>query len=549
MQVDKSRRQHQAGQIGNLGPRRGQLSADGFDAATGYQYVPTGGAAWTQHASATQKHQSGHADYDTAVTMNEQTIHLSGHVAAEQARRDPYIYLPFSVPPGTRRIDVAYRYSDPVTAPFGMGPGNTVDIGIFDSRGHAFLEGQGFRGWSGSDRPGFFVAEEDATPGYIPGALFPGEWNVMLGLARLEPSGAGYDVTVTLTGRAPVAHGSRPGPASGAQQTATVARAAVARTGEGRWLKGDLHCHTVHSDGLNTVRQIVEHAVSLGLDFLAITDHNTNTHHREMDALKDLPIVLVPGEEVTTYWGHANTWGLREWIEYRCAGEESIASVRDFLRRRDALFSINHAKCVGPPWLFRGWEGFDCMEVWQAPWRFFNWESLEKWDGLLAAGNRVVAVGGSDVHSIPPAEPRHPHGLAEPTTWVYVSEPTEGGVLEAIRAGRTFVTDAPRSPRRLLLFADEDGDGAFEKMMGDEVDDGPVCFRVDITAGRDCRLWIVSDGEPIDIVPVSDDDARIEFTLDMTGRKYVRAELRGYRGRPERGEVVWAITSPIWGKR
>ncbi len=486
--------------------------------------------------------------------MKEQTIQLAGRVTAEQARRDPYIYLPFSVPRGASRIRVAYEYTDPVTAPFGMGPGNTVDIGIFDSRGHSFLEAQGFRGWSGGARSEFFIAEDEATPGYIRGALFPGEWNIMLGMARLEPHGARYEVTVRIEldggsqGWGPDPRGSGfdlPDPA-GAGEPASVARAEVARPGEGRWLKGDLHCHTVHSDGLNTVREIVEHAIELGLDFLAITDHNTNTHHNEMDSLSSLPIVLVPGEEVTTYWGHANTWGLREWVEYRCADEDAMAGVREYLRRRDALFSINHAKCVGPPWLFKGWVGFDCMEVWQAPWRFFNWESLEHWDGLLNRGNRVVAVGGSDVHSIPPAEPRHPHGLAEPTTWVYASEATEGGVLEAIRAGRTFITDSPRAPTRLTLVADEDADGRFEKMIGDEVA-GRVRFRVCVTAGRDRRLWVVADGEPIDIIPIDQDDARVEFTLDMTGRKYVRAELRGYRGRPERGEVVWAMTSPIWG--
>jgi len=477
--------------------------------------------------------------------MKEQTIRLEEHVRAEQARRDPYIYLPFCVPQGARRIHVAYTYTDPVTAPFGMGPGNTVDIGIFDSRGRDFLESQGFRGWSGGARSEFFIAEDDATPGYISGALFPGEWNVMLGLARLEPAGARYEVTVRIDAE----EGGHAGilDPQGAQESGTVARSAVAAPGQGQWLKGDLHCHTVHSDGLNTVREVVDHAVELGLDFLAVTDHNTNTHHPEMDALSGLPIVLIPGEEVTTYWGHANTWGLREWIEYRCANEDAMTGVREYLRRREALFSINHAKCIGPPWLFKGWEGFDCMEVWQAPWRFYNWESLEKWDGLLNRGNRVVAVGGSDVHSIPPAEPRHPHGLAEPTTWVYASEATEGGVLGAIRAGRIFITDSPRAPTHLALYADEDGDGRFEKMMGDNVSGGPVRFRVDVTAGRERRLWIVADGEPVDIVPIEQDDARVEFTLDMRGHRYVRAELRGYRGRPDRGEVVWAMTNPIWG--
>jgi hypothetical protein len=291
------------------------------------------------------------------------------------------------------------------------------------------------------------------------------------------------------------------------------------------------------------VREIVENAVSLGLDFLAVTDHNTTTHHADLEALAGLPIILIPGEEVTTYWGHANTWGLREWVEFRCADEELIKAVQRWVRERGAMLSINHAKCIGPPWLFRGWD-YDCMEVWQAPWRFYNWESLEKWDNQLQAGRRVVAVGGSDVHSVPPAAPRHPHGLAEPTTWVH-AEPSEAGILAAIRAGHAFISDAPRGAH-LSLWADEDGDGKYEKMMGDTVAPKVVRFRVDVIGGMDRRLWVMSEGAPIDIISIDRAETQIEFTLDMSGRRYVRAELRGYRGSPARGEVVWAMTNPVW---
>jgi hypothetical protein len=347
-------------------------------------------------------------------------------------RQHPYFYLPFQVPQGTRRIDVSYGYSDPVTSAFGNGPGNTIDIGLFDSRGHEFIDAPGFRGWSGSSRPEFFVAEHEATPGYIRGALFPGEWNVLLGVDRIEPHGARYEVTIKLTTDDSSTPLASTGEAWRTRESPRPARPEVSKEranyghsvipAPGRWLRGDLHCHTLHSDGANPVEEVVQHAVSLGLDFLAVTDHNTNTHHEELDRLSahpealEGPITLIPGEEVTTYWGHANTWGLREWIEFRCADDESVRKVRDYVLRKDALISVNHPKCVGPPWLFRGWEGFPAMEVWQAPWRFYNWESLERWDALLRSGEHVVAVGGSDAHYVPPAEPRHPHGLAEPTT-------------------------------------------------------------------------------------------------------------------------------------
>ena len=98
-----------------------------------------------------------------------------------------------------------------MTAPFGNGPGNVVDIGIFDSRGHEFPQPEGFRGWSGSSRPEFYIAPDEATPGYIRGPLFPGEWNVMLGVDRVDPEGVRYEVVVTVEqgGRSKEAGGTR----------------------------------------------------------------------------------------------------------------------------------------------------------------------------------------------------------------------------------------------------------------------------------------------------------------------------------------------------
>jgi hypothetical protein len=383
----------------------------------------------------------------------------------------------------------------------------------------------------------------------------------MLGVDRIDPQGARYEVRVTVE-EGQGAGSQEPGDTSrSARPEALVGRVGddVPNTGRPRWLKGDLHCHTLHSDGLNSVEEIVRNAVELGLDFLAVTDHNTSTHFEDMDALSHLPIVLIPGVEVTTYWGHANMWGLREWIDFRCADEASIDAVRRYVLQKGGLISVNHPKCIGPPWLFKGCEGYPSMEVWQAPWRFYNWESLERWDALLRKGERVVAVGGSDTHSIPPAEPRHPHGLANPTTWVWAGDrKSENGnrksgeeaILDGIRAGHVFITDAPNDTR-LVLSADADGDGHFETLMGDTIEshDGrPVRFRVEVRGGMERRLWLIADGVPVDIRPLDGVESTHEFSLDVSGRRYVRAELRGHRGRPERGEVVWAMTNPIWFK-
>jgi hypothetical protein len=209
---------------------------------------------------------------------------------------------------------------------------------------------------------------------------------------------------------------------------------------------------------------------------------------------------------------------------------------------------MNHPKSVGPPWLLN-WDGFSSMEVWQAPWRFYNWESLERWDGLLQRGERVIAVGGSDVHSIPPKPPRHPHGLGNPCTWVYVDgDASEESILDGIRKGHVFIGDDPKGAR-LTLEADAAGDSRFDTTMGDTVEAAEgqrVTFRAWTDGGMDRRLWFIRDGLPVDVVPLDRPEAEHVFSLEVSGGGYVRVELRGFRGRPERGEVVWAMTNPIW---
>ena len=37
---------------------------------------------------------------------------------------------------------------------------------------------------------------------------------------------------------------------------------------------GDLHCHTIHSDGIESPENVVETAIKCELDFIAVTDHN-----------------------------------------------------------------------------------------------------------------------------------------------------------------------------------------------------------------------------------------------------------------------------------
>ncbi|HEY8173045.1 MAG TPA: phosphoesterase, partial [Dehalococcoidia bacterium] len=109
----------------------------------------------------------------------------------------PFRYVPFEVPPGTKRIDVSYHFTRAELAQPEWGADDVVDIGIFDQRGTE-LFGDGFRGWSGSARRSFFITQSEATPGYIRGAIAPGTWHIFLGCRIINSEGMPYIIHISL---------------------------------------------------------------------------------------------------------------------------------------------------------------------------------------------------------------------------------------------------------------------------------------------------------------------------------------------------------------
>lgn len=63
---------------------------------------------------------------------------------------------------------------------------------------------------------------------------------------------------------------------------------------------GDLHCHSVCSDGFNTTEQIVDYALRAGLSHLALTDHDTMMGVERIKAQASTRgLSIIPGVECT----------------------------------------------------------------------------------------------------------------------------------------------------------------------------------------------------------------------------------------------------------
>jgi hypothetical protein len=475
-------------------------------------------------------------------------IRLDGAVTPEDARGH-YVYLPFEVPAGARRIEVNYHYENQVDGAQEFNAGNNIDIGVFDTRGADFLTG-GFRGWSGGARSAFYIARDAATPGYLRGPLQGGGWTLMFGLSKVEDASVRYRVNIEIEIDPAAEHeavGDVPVP-GGAPYPQGVAGG---EAGVGRWYRGDLHAHSEHSDGANTVEEIVEYTRGVGLDYFALTDHNTISHWDELARLNDRAPLLIPGEEITMYGGHANVWGLDGWIDFRGSDSAQVQRLVEQANARGSMFSINHPDSP-IPWKHAAVRGYQAVEVWNAPWRWYNEPALLRWEDHLKRGERMIAVGGSDSHCVPPAKMTQPNGPGEPCTWAYVEGPlTQRSVLEAVERGHVFLSEAPNGPF-IDLRADGDGDGVFEALQGDRIDaasESLVRFRVTYRGPDRKHLRFFGKGGLVKEITPEAEEYDGEFELRIDGDDYLRCEVRGFRGRPERGEVVHAMTNPIyWGR-
>jgi predicted metal-dependent phosphoesterase TrpH len=66
-------------------------------------------------------------------------------------------------------------------------------------------------------------------------------------------------------------------------------------------MKIDLHSHSTHSDGKESVAEVFQHAAEAGIDVLALTDHDTAAGWDEAcEAAKSHSLTFVPGIEITT---------------------------------------------------------------------------------------------------------------------------------------------------------------------------------------------------------------------------------------------------------
>lgn len=405
------------------------------------------------------------------------------------SEQSTYIEVPFEMPEHVEEIVVTY-----VIESHGEQKA-VIDLGLRDT-GRV-------RGWSGGARKAFRLGKEQSTPGYLSGDLTPGNWAVLHNAYKVPNEGCSVTVTIEFLYKTP------------------------------RWLKGDLHTHSVNSDGTFTLEENAARMEELGCDFIAMTDHNTVSQN--MTYPRHTSVVMIPGMEFTTNFGHSNFLGVTDPIrDFRVKSQEDVNAKIAEARANGAKIVINHPHCEYCPWEWDFNVDHDWVEVWNGPFTERNVRALNWWHSQLVSGRRLVAVGGSDTHR---PDPYVKHAM--PCTWVYASEKTVDGILSAIGLGHVLITYAPNGPFVELNC------GSYR--VGDIVPAGEqsreVCLQAeDLKAGDMIKLFSNIRLEKEELVS-SDGGLTIHF--DAQGTTFVRAEV--WRHFDEVNMTLMAaITNPIY---
>jgi hypothetical protein len=430
-------------------------------------------------------------------------------------------YLPVDVPAGAREIEVVYRYDRPEVPP-GV-KANALDIGIFGPDGE-------FRGWSGGARDRFTINATQATPGYLPGPVRPGQWRVILGPYTVSPQGMAFEVDVTVR-FGPGGEPFRPNPAPAT---------APARDRGADWYRGDGHLHTVYSDGRREPEELVAEAKAAGLDFIVSTEHNTSSAHLQWGDHADDELLILNGEEVTTRAGHWPAWNLQagQWIDWRYRDPRELRQFVDQVHEAGGLVVAAHpfGPCVGCTWEF-GYERADLVEVWNGPWTLDDEATVIAWDSLLRAGIWIPAVGNSDSHV-------HHDRVGLPHNVVYAEGFTPDQLMAGFAKGRNWIAESSGVLMNLTATADGRTIGIGERLGTSP--GTPITIEVKASGAPDTHIRILDQTGPQWGGYVGEEGAAVTWTTQSRYSKWVRAEIRRSTPTATTVDTMVALTNPVF---
>ena len=319
------------------------------------------------------------------------------------SRGKSYTKIPFEVLPNTEYIVLRGCYKNQNQQEHK----GTVAIGLVDAQ-------QQIRGWSVNlnRTKQILLAEEQASYGYLAAPLQAGIWNIVLGNSRFHTSHILVELELEML------------------------------PCQARLLRGDIHGHSLYSDGVHSIETKLQMAKENNLDFLAFSDHNSICQNFCLPLNPD--VLLLDSCEITTYNGHANIFGYKEKRipNFMCSSSAEVRTMLIELKQQGSYIQCNHPIRIGDvagcQWDWDYDMPFDWIEIWNGSWGANCRETLKIWQSLLEQGRFLPAVANSDFHNINTKQQGYPCNN------VWANKKTQAEIYRAIAKGNNYLTAAPQ---------------------------------------------------------------------------------------------------------
>lgn len=283
---------------------------------------------------------------------------------------------------------------------------------------------------------------------------------------------------------------------------------------QGNWFKGNVHTHSVASDGTKTPEELVEMYRGAGYHFLSITDHSIVL---DISELEGEGLLLIPGGEMCVGRSEAGTT-----YHLVALGVDENLPFNDFDHDVDPQDIIDHTNAVGgiliiahPYWsgLNHGdmmkLSGYHGVEIYNTSCEYERNTGLSAShiDGLIAAGLEPYIYAVDDQHAAGRAQvPIDACGA-----WISVKAESLSvkNILEAIKKGHFYSSTGPE-----IKDISIDDEGVIS------VECSPVKY-ISFVSTPSLGMKFHAEGEPLTNAVYS----------GRPGETYVRVEVTDYEGR------------------
>lgn len=177
------------------------------------------------------------------------------------------------------------------------------------------------------------------------------------------------------------------------------------------WKRIELHNHTVESDGIMTVQELVQYLNYQGIYAFSLTDHNTISGFSKLNAAcdcQDSPMEYINGYELTSYYGHLLCQNVSSYIPWEDINKDCADLLFQRVHEAGGLagpahpFSIPCPFSNGMRWSMKihNYHLVDFIEVINNAHPMFpdNKEAILWWENLIFSGYRICPVTGMDLH-------------------------------------------------------------------------------------------------------------------------------------------------------